>query len=103
MITYNGMSIEEMRALLEKWDRTANNRGIPFSEVAVGLNAIRPLLDALEAAQRRRAEIWEEAAKVAEREGHSPKASTAYCAAAFHIAICIRALASNELDRGEEE
>lgn len=39
-----------------------------------------------------RREALEEAAKIAEREGFSPNASVAYCAAAFHISMCIRAL-----------
>jgi hypothetical protein len=37
----------------------------------------------------------EEAAKIAEGEGRSPNASPAYCAAAFHIAMCIRSLSTS--------
>ena len=50
----------------------------------------------------RAVEAWDEAikmcAKIADAEGLSPNASASYCAAAFHIGMCIRALKNKPLN-----
>ena len=50
-----------------------------------------------------RSKAIEECAKIADAEGLSSNASAAYCAAAFHIGMCIRALKSPAAGENSDE
>lgn len=82
-------AIEAARRILEK-HQYDNAASAIFDTFAVA----RAYLEVVETQD----EAIEECAKIADAEGLSPNASASYCAAAFHIGMCIRSLKNKPLN-----
>ena len=83
-------------------DQHRNAGDIIEAAMALGVKALIERLrkerdDAIKAMDKPD-EVIEMCAKIADAEGLSPNASVSYCAAAFHIGMCIRALKNKPLN-----